>query len=95
MVRLNINLDESQKAFIDKQIALGRYRDADEFFGDAIARVQEWDDEGRQGSPLTNEEERLLEEALDDPTPPTVLTRQLMDEMKRELVENHHKATGR
>ncbi len=94
MVRLNINLDEARKAFIDQLIASGRYRDADAFFDDAVALAQEQLEDEQNGIPLSQEEERLILEAIDDPSPPIEWTRETMEEFKRELIEEHRKRSG-
>ena len=47
------------------------------------------------GKPLSEGEERLIAEALDDPTPSARWTRETKEEIKRWVIEKHRKASGR
>lgn len=72
MVRLNINLDESLKAYADEQIAKGRARNVDDLVASLLtdARNREKQVGDDEGIPVSSELEASLLEADQDPGTP-------------------------
>jgi len=90
MVKLNINLDESLKAFADEQVALGRARDVDELVAALLAEARDMEGDrlgNHGGRPISDDLEASLLKA--DADPGTPMTEQDWESLRRIVNERH------
>jgi antitoxin ParD1/3/4 len=85
METMNISLPDPLKRFVDSQVAAGAYSSASEY----IRRLIREDQERRQREEI----DRKLLEALDD-APPTPLTADDWDDIRREIRRRAAKRAG-
>ncbi len=89
MVKLNIQLDDQLKAFVDQEIAAGRCRSLDDYFAGLVRdqiRQSALDHSGDEWDRHPEELERLIQEGYDsgDPAP---WTKADADQIKRRVME--------
>lgn len=84
MVKLNINLDESLKHYVDEQIAKGRARDVDDLMATLLTEARMRESAEQHDDFISKELEASLLKADADPGSP--MTEQDWDHIRQQVI---------